>query len=210
MASNENCANDFIWRIPARQVRALKNSRLCGLGVLAVAVSMALSACTTASAPSVASVGSTTTMVGSSGGSIATSLSPLLFAQCMRSHGVDNFPDPAGNGKFPTSEQLGVSNSQLAAAEVACVHLLPVGTNDQYPAAQRTQILSSMLRFSGCMRSNGVPNWPDPTVDSEGRPYFPVSSVPGLEHDYRLPARVMTSDGICHHFLALGVGVPLG
>ena len=210
MASNGDCANHFIWKILSRRVHPFKNSRFCGFAALAVAVSMALSACSTPSSPNVASVGSTTTTVASNGGSVATSSSPLLFAQCMRSHGVDNFPDPTGNGKFPTSEQLGVSNSQLAAAEVACVHLLPVGTNDRYPAAQRTQILSSMLRFSGCMRSNGVPNWPDPTVDSEGRPYFPVSSVQGLEHDYRLPARVMTSDGICHHLLALGVGVPLG
>ena len=210
MASNGDSVNDFIWRILATRVRSLKNSRFCGFAALAVAVSLTLSACTTPSATNVASVGSTTTAVPSNGGSVATSSSLLLFAQCMRSYGVDNFPDPAGNGKFPTSQQLGVSNSQFAAAEVACVHLLPVGTDDQYPAAQRTQILSSMLRFSGCMRSNGVPNWPDPMVDSEGRPYFPVSSVPGLEHDYRLPARVMITDGVCHHLLAAGVGVPLG
>jgi hypothetical protein len=134
----------------------------------------------------------------------------LPFANCVRSRGVPNFPDPSGNGKFPTAQQLEVGSSQLGAAEDACVHLLPAGTNDQFPAAEKPQILSSMLSFSRCMRSNGVPNWPDPTVDSEGRPYFPVSGVPGLEHDYRLPPQVMTSDGECHHLLPAGGGMPLG
>jgi hypothetical protein len=128
----------------------------------------------------------------------------------MRSHGVPNFPDSSNNGKFPTAQQLGVGNSQLSAAEVVCVHLLPAGTNDQFPAGEVPQILSGMLNFSRCMRSNGVPNWPDPSVDSEERPYFPVSDVPGLEHDHRLPTQVMTSVGECHHLLPAGGGMPLG
>ena len=45
-------------------------------------------------------------------------------------------PDPSGNGKFPTAQQLGVGSSQYQAAENACQSLLPSGTNDQYPAAE--------------------------------------------------------------------------
>ena len=134
----------------------------------------------------------------------------LAFANCARSRGVPNFPDPSGNGKFPTAQQLGVGGSQLNAAEDACAHLLPAGTNDQFPAAERPLVLSRMLNFSRCMRTHGAPNWPDPTVDPEGRPYFPVSGVTGLENNYRLAPQVMTSDGECHHLLPAGGGMPLG
>ena len=105
----------------------------------------------------------------------------------MRSKGVPNFPDPSGNGKFPGAQQLGVSSSRLIAAEDACARLLPAGTNDQFPAAERSQILSSMLNFSRCMRSNGVPNWPNPTVDSEGGLIFlcPVYQVLSMTTAFR-------------------------
>jgi hypothetical protein len=190
------------------RLRTSKYLRSGGLAAFVVAVSIALTACAAPSTPNVASVGTTTT--ATNGGSVTTSADPLLFAGCMRSNGVPNFPDQSGNEKFPTAQQLGVSSSRLSAAEEACGHLLPGGTNDQFPAAERPQMLSSMLSFSRCMRSHGVPNWPDPTVDSEGRPYFPVSDVPGLEHDYRLPPQVMASDGKCHRLLPAGGGMPLG
>jgi hypothetical protein len=192
------------------RLRTTKNLRSGGLTAFVTAASIALTACAAPSTPNVASVGTTTTTAATNGGRGTTSADPLLFAGCMRSNGVPNWPDPSGNGKFLTAQQLGVSSSRLSAAEKTCVHLLPAGTNDQFPAAERPQILSSMLNFSRCMRSHGVPNWPDPTVDSEGRPYFPVSGVPGLEHDYRLPPKVMTSDGKCHHLLPEGGGMPLG
>lgn len=210
MARHEDWTSDFSWWAQARRARTPKHPRLGGLAALVVAASIALSACASPSAPKVASVGATTTTTATNGGSVATSSDPLLFVRCMRSHGVPNFPDSSSNGKFPTALQLGLGNSQLSAAEVACVHLLAAGTNDKFPAAEVPQILGSMLSFSRCMRSNGVSNWPDPTVDSEGRPYFPVSGVAGLEHDYRLPEQVMTRVGECHHLLPAGGGMPLG
>jgi hypothetical protein len=33
------------------------------------------------------------------------------------------------------------------------------------------------LKFGRCMRNDGVPNWPDPTVDSIGRPSFQVTAA---------------------------------
>lgn len=101
------------------------------------------------------------------------------FSDCVRSHGVAGFPDPqagASNAKFPSAQQLRVSTSRLGAAEKACQHLLPVGTDDQFPAAEVPLMVRAMLPFSRCMRSHGVPNFPDPAVDSEGRPLFPLSA----------------------------------
>ena len=73
------------------------------------------------------------------------------------------------------------------------------------------QLLIGMLRFSQCMRSHGVPNWPDPTTDSEGRPEFPLSSVPGTDRNYWHSRRITHVGNECQYLLppALG-GTPVG
>ena len=60
----------------------------------------------------------------SAGGSANSKL--VAYSQCMRSHGVPNYPDPA-NGALPkgTAQAFGVGNSQFQAAQGACEHLLP-------------------------------------------------------------------------------------
>jgi hypothetical protein len=140
--------------------------------------------------------------------------SPLLaYAQCVRSHGVPNFPDPqpgAVHEKIPSAQQLGVGSSQLGAAQSACQHLLPVGADDQFPAAEVPLLLSGMRRFSQCMRAHGVPNWPDPSVDSQGRPIFNLSGH-GFSRQQAHARSLNTKMGECGHLLphALG-GIPLG
>jgi hypothetical protein len=97
----------------------------------------------------------------------------------MRSHGVPGFPDPqpgARNAKFLSAQQLGVSGSRLQSAMSACQHLLPPGTDDQFPAAEVPILLRGMLPLARCMRSHGIPDFPDPATDSQGRPYFPLST----------------------------------
>ncbi len=79
----------------------------------------------------------------------------------------------ASNAKFPRWQQLGVSSSQYQAAENACQDVLPAGIDDQFPPAEVPLLLTGMLNFSQCMRSNGVPNWPDPTTNP-GAPCFPT------------------------------------
>jgi hypothetical protein len=100
--------------------------------------------------------------------------SALAFSRCMRSHGVPNFPDPAGGGVIPkeTPQQLGVGGSQFQAAERACQHLLPNG-GQPTPSALR-QSWSDFLKFARCMRRHGVSNWPDPSRSPPHpeRPYF--------------------------------------
>ena len=143
---------------------------------------------TAAPALLVAACGGSPSSTGSGGSSNAggspnaggSANSPLVaFAGCMRSHGVPNFPDPepgASNAKFPGAQQLGVSSSRLQAAMSACQHLLPPGTDDQFPLAEVPILLRGMLPFARCMRSHGVPNFPDPATDSQGRPIFPLSA----------------------------------
>lgn len=135
----------------------------------------------------------------------------LAFSHCMRSHGVPTFPDPTTGGVIPkvTLGQLGVSTSEFQSAETACQRLLPTGADDVFPPGEVQQLLIGMLRFSHCMRAHGVPNWPDPTTDSEGRPVFLLSHHGFTRQEARSP-RMIGTENQCERTLpgALG-GVPI-
>jgi hypothetical protein len=155
---------------------------------------------------------------GAPKGGSASSPSAVAFSHCMRSRGVPAFPDPASNGRLPkiSPQRLGVSGAQFQAAQRACQHLLPTtvtsGRLEQCEAAgvctpAETQLmLNAGLRFARCMRSHGVPKWPDPTADSQGRVAFAISvSKDGFDPH---SARIGTKTNECGHFMP-GGGVPL-
>jgi len=124
-------------------------------------------------------------------GGSADPTSAVAYSHCVRGHGVPNYPDPGSGGTLPkvSAQQLGVSNSRLHTAQRACQHLLPAtgGALDanslrqceltgDCPQALVQQALNVGRIIARCMRSHGVANWPDPTTDSEGRPYFDLSA----------------------------------
>jgi hypothetical protein len=135
----------------------------------------------------------------------------LAYSRCMRAHGVRNFPDPDSNGEIPKASPQELSRPQFKAAEKACQNLLPPGSDDVFPPGEVQQLLIGMLRFSQCMRSHGVPNWPDPTTDSEGRPEFPLEEVPDTNRSYWHQPRITHVGAECQYLLpsALG-GTPIG
>lgn len=112
--------------------------------------------------------GSTPTGAGGSSSTGASTLhqEELAVAQCMRSHGVPDFPDPSANGGrlHVSPNSLGVSHSVYQSALNACRHLAPDATPTSQ--AQGQQMLSQVLQFARCMRSHDVPDFPDP--DSSG------------------------------------------
>ncbi len=139
-----------------------------------------LSACGGGSPPGVASVGSTTTTTqaassataGNGGNATAKYRAALAYVNCMRSHGVPNMPDPAANGTLnvdfatggkggaPVSSGINRNSSRYIWANQTCRHLLP---NGGVPTpAQTQQALARGVKFAQCMRSHGVPNYPDP------------------------------------------------
>ena len=112
----------------------------------------------------------------------------------MRSHGVPNFPDPATNGQPPktSAQDLGVSEPRYRTAQKACQYLLPTGGSFEEQAGQCElagdcppalvqQMMTTDRKFARCMRSRGVPNWPDPTIESDGQPVFDLTQV-GITH----------------------------
>lgn len=133
----------------------------------------------------------------------------LAFARCMRSHGVNRFPDPqsANEAKYPGAQQLGVSAPVYRTAREHCQGLLPASAGGSFSRAELQVLLAGMLRFSRCMRSHGVPHWPDPSVGPQGRPGYNLLSVPGLNANAPQTLRATHS---CGHLepSALG-GVPV-
>jgi hypothetical protein len=134
----------------------------------------------------------------------------LAYSRCMRSHGVPRYPDPTSNGNLPKgrSQDFGVSNAQFQAAQRACRHLLPNGgttfaasltqclMTGACSAALVHQALTEGLRFARCMRDHGVPNWPDPTIDSMGRPSFQVTAA-GISIDSTRSSWMLSKIGHC-------------
>jgi hypothetical protein len=87
----------------------------------------------------------------------------VAYAQCMRSHGVPDFPDPNSQGKLiVAAPNLHVSPQQAQSADQACRHLLPNGGNET--AAQKRNDLSQSLKFAACMRAHGEPKFSDPVM----------------------------------------------
>jgi hypothetical protein len=134
----------------------------------------------------------------------------------MRSHGVSKFPDPAGNGALPkvSLRQLGVSSSQFQTAQTACQGLRPTGGSltqeadclqlGNCPAAEVEQIRTAELGYARCMRSHGVPNWPDPTLDPQGMPVFDVTRA-GIGRQFLHSSLFMTPNAECQHLAAAPV-----
>lgn len=94
----------------------------------------------------------------------------LRFSDCMRSHGVPNFPDPAagsgGHGfriSITPSSGIHPFSPAFKAAQATCQKLLPGGGpgGGRPPSAQAKR---QMLAISTCMRAHGITDFPDPTT----------------------------------------------
>jgi hypothetical protein len=152
-------------------------------------------------------------------GGSAAAPSAVGYSHCMRSHGVPNYPDPPSGGQVPKADpqQLGISGAQLQAAQRSCRHQYPgnggaLGASlrqceetGNCPQAMVHRVMNSMLSFSRCMRAHGVLNWPDPIVDSEGRPGFNLVPIHGT--NWNSP-QIQNKIYECEHVMPAGGGVP--
>jgi hypothetical protein len=113
-----------------------------------------------------------------SSASAPTYAQELALAQCMRTHGEPDFPDPSASGSYTLTSNgsiegaggasIDIDSSQAQAAYGDCRHLLPgapsisqLEQQVQQEQQQQEQALPTLLKFSQCMRSHGVPNFPD-------------------------------------------------
>ena len=123
----------------------------------------------------VANVGSGPTKTSAGTGSAASDRTSgaffskaLKFSQCMRAHGVPDFPDPQQHGdgveltiRAHKGSGLNPNSPQFTAAQRACRAYAPTPPAN---AAPNPRLQQQALAFSQCMRTHGVPNFPDPKV----------------------------------------------
>ena len=182
-------------------------SRHAIIAVLAlslVAVATLAAGCGGTASPSVASLGpsgagtSTSSDGGSAAGPSTSSSSgggagltlktadAAKFSSCMRSHGVPNFPDPSSGGGISIGPGSGIdpNSPKFRAAQQACQKVLPNG--GQPSPQQLAKMQQHLLAFSACMRSHGVPDFPDPTFTGGGA-QLKLRSSPGSDLNPQSP-----------------------
>lgn len=89
----------------------------------------------------------------------------VKYSDCMRSHGVSNFPDPSPGGGF-NIRGLGAETDSPAftSAQNACASLQPGGAPPRITGAE----LYQMAAKATCIRQHGFPSFPDPTLVGGG------------------------------------------
>ena len=105
-----------------------------------------------------------------------------VFAACMRGQGVENFYFSNSPQARNSSTALSImghyvtgvnpQTSQFSTAMKACKHLLPGGGPHQLTQQQ----IDQMVKFAGCMRAHGYPDYPDPIVANGGIEEKPLPS----------------------------------
>jgi hypothetical protein len=148
------------WLLKTLSVSALVTAGVVGLA-----------ACGSGPAsPGVASAGSTTTTTppssaGGSGSATAGGAESRLlkYSQCMRAHGITDYPDPSSNGSvlihIQPGSDLNPHAPQNLAAQNDCKALRPGGNPTP---AQEAAANANALKFTHCMQSNGIADFPEP------------------------------------------------
>jgi hypothetical protein len=174
-------------RAHARSCRVvLLAAALVGLGVLATA-------CGGAPTPGVASLGNTSTTgpsTAQSGSSASVENALLAYTHCMRTHGVPNMPEPTidasgmhlsatiGSGFDPNTPQFAAANKQ-------CMHLVP-RRGGVPPASTITPAdQADYLKATACMRSHGIPNFPDPVFSNNTVTFSTSTSIDTNSAQYK-------------------------
>ena len=175
----------FIHGIASRRHRA---AALIAVGMFAAACSKDNAASPGVARLSSSSASATSSASGSAHGSM------LAYSRCMRSHGITDFPDPSGKGEIaieghPGSD-LDPKNPQFAAADRACKPLLP--NHGQPPPGAK----QAALKYARCMRSHGIPDFPDPQANGG----LTIGARPGSDLDPNNP-QFKRADKACRKYL---------
>jgi hypothetical protein len=107
----------------------------------------------------------------------------VKFSECMRNNGVSAFPDPNASGQLTidgvvNGSSLDPNSASFVSALRACKGLEPSGFMGQTRSISEQQ---GALKFAQCMRSNGVPSFPDPSLNGPIISVHGAHSIPGFQ-----------------------------
>ena len=140
----------------------------------AAAVALGVTAAGCSSGSPISSAGSQSAATAApAGGSDSSASTPLAqavaYSQCIRTHGVPNFPDPVqtpSGGYGYRTQGIDPNSAAFQGALQACKTLpSPWNSTGQELSPEQQQ---AWLDWAKCVRAHGVPNLPDPTFSSGG------------------------------------------
>ena len=211
MSNDEGITNDST-HVTSRPRRARPPAARTAAAIIATAALALLAGACSGSPSSTAAGGSP------NAGDSASSPSAVSYSDCIRSHGVPTYPDPS-DGQLPKgdAQAFGVSSSVFSAARSACQHLLPPAGSFQEqaslcmsvgdcPPAVVQQMMATDRKFAQCMRSHGVPNWPDPTIGLQGSPGFHLDPT-GITHQQTHSAPMSNTITECQRLEGATIGL---
>jgi hypothetical protein len=154
------------------------------------------------------------TVPGAAGSSVTTAVSQshamLLAVQCLRQHGILDLPDPTVVPSGPMRGQSifdkrafgaypdPVVNQALAACRAA---LAQAGVVPRSAPTLTEQEIQNRLALARCLRSHGVPNFPDPNPTTGD-----ITLPPGLT---KTSPQLLTAAQACRSLaIAAGLQVP--
>jgi hypothetical protein len=148
-----------VVRIPLQAMGALGKRRILA-NVTAISCAVAIAGCGSSHKPNDAGVS-------------ASHSKGIQFANCMRTHGVQSFPDPSAGGGGINLEGTAINPQSPAfkSARQACASFAPGGIGGGLKATESQ--FRKGVKFAKCMRTHGYPDFPDPTrSDSPPGPIF--------------------------------------
>ena len=122
------------------------------------------------------------------------------FSACMRSHGLNGFPDPIVKANGNSTSVIihltpTLANSpNFKSAQKACAHIIPgpKGNGNGLSPAQQQARTRALLAFAQCLRTHGFPRFPDPTAQGD----LTLQSVSAAGIDIHTPA-LLTAGKAC-------------
>ena len=93
----------------------------------------------------------------------------VRYADCMRTHGVPDFPDPLDGGFPLRTSGINMSSPAFVSAQKGCASVQPGGSAG--PAPITGEQLYEMSEKARCIRKHGFPDFPDPTLAAGGHTF---------------------------------------
>jgi hypothetical protein len=158
----------------------------------------------------VAHIGSTTTTAAVAG----TAVSPASpgdvnaqldrFVSCMRAHGVPNFPglvtEPNGGAAPVRPANIDKNSPYVQAARRDCQSVLPSGPPPGPAITPKDQ--ADYIKAAACMRSHGIPNFPDPTFSGNSVRFI---APPGMNATIVNSPQFLRAREICEMLIPAGL-----
>jgi hypothetical protein len=98
----------------------------------------------------------------------------LAWVKCVRAHGVPAFPDPGPDGRLPNiPADIDTQAPAFRSAQTGCARLIPGARSDGSASSADGRL--QLLTLARCMRSHGLPSFPDPATSAP-------QPAPGTRH----------------------------